>query len=71
MVQLDIAKIAYCKIYPPIGIARVGDSQDKDGYFFVPEHPSGSIETPDGPVEHDAFRYRDSLGKPTGPMSRP
>jgi L-Lysine epsilon oxidase N-terminal/L-lysine epsilon oxidase C-terminal domain/Iron-containing redox enzyme len=63
MVELDIAKIAYCKIYPPIGIARVGDSQDKDGYFFVPEHPSGSIETPDGPVEHDAFRYRDPLGK--------
>jgi len=46
MVQLDIAKIAYCKIYPPIGIARVGDSRDKDGYFFVPDTHTGRLRQP-------------------------
>lgn len=63
MGQLDVSKVAYCKIYPPIGIARVGDSEDKDGYFFVPERPGAPIETPEGPVDHDAFRYRDRSGK--------
>lgn len=61
--MIDRPKIAYCKIQPPLGIARVGDSEEPDGYFLVPERPGGPIETPDGPIDHDRFRYRDSAGK--------
>lgn len=34
--------IAFAKIYPPIGIARVGDSAD--GYFYGPEFESGGLK---------------------------
>ncbi len=37
--------IAYCKIHPAIGIARIGISPD--AYFIAPEIP-GRIETPIG-----------------------
>lgn len=30
-------EIAYCKIFPPIGIARVGNSRDYHGFFIGPE----------------------------------
>ena len=30
-------EIAYCKIFPPIGIARVGNSLERDGFFIGPE----------------------------------
>ncbi|KWV59179.1 hypothetical protein AS026_29190 [Rhizobium altiplani] len=63
MGNLDLAKVAYCKIYPPIGIARVGDSTADDGYFFAAEGPDGFIEGPEGSVPHDEFRYRDKTGK--------
>ncbi|SDD09359.1 Iron-containing redox enzyme [Bradyrhizobium brasilense] len=63
MPKVDLANVAYCKIFPPIGIGRVGDSEETDGYFIAPEYPGGSIETPHGPVEHDAFRYRDRAGR--------
>ena len=29
--------IAYCKIFPPIGVARVGDSTERDGFFIGPD----------------------------------
>jgi hypothetical protein len=63
MSQIDVQKAAYCKIFPAIGIARIGDSEELDGYFFVPEYPGASIETPDGPIDHDNFRYRDRVGR--------
>jgi len=59
----DLKKVAYCKIHPPIGIARIGDSEEEDGYFFVPEWPGAQMETPSGAIDHDVFRYRDSHGK--------
>lgn len=37
---MDKAKIAYCKIYPAIGIVRVGDStesKENEGWFIGPE----------------------------------
>jgi hypothetical protein len=40
------------KIYPPIGIARLGKS--KDGYFIGPERPGEITIPPDG--------FRDAAG---------
>lgn len=47
--------IAYCKIYPSIGIARLGDSEE--GYFIGPEFPDNL------PHKHEDFTFRDSFGK--------
>ena len=49
-------KIAYAKIFPPIGIARVGNSMELDGYFIGPEWP-GERRTADR-----LFRYKDAKG---------
>jgi L-Lysine epsilon oxidase N-terminal/L-lysine epsilon oxidase C-terminal domain/Iron-containing redox enzyme len=59
----DLRKIAFCKIYPPVGIARVGDSEEKDAYFWPPEWPGAPMQTPGGPVDREVFRYRDAHGK--------
>lgn len=48
-------EIAYCKIFPPIGIARVGNSRERDGFFIGPE----GIGTP-GPS--DERRFTDAAG---------
>lgn len=40
-----IASIDNVRIYPPIGISRVGNSET--GWFYGPEIP-GRIEIPDG-----------------------
>jgi len=48
-------EIAYCKIFPPIGIARVGNSREHDGFFIGPE----GLE-PDGPS--DERRFTDAAG---------
>src|SRR5258708_6946231 len=50
-----MAEIAYCKIFPPIGIARIGDSQDD--WFLGPE----SLE--EASHRHSDFSFRDSAGK--------
>ena len=47
--------IAYAKIFPSIGIARVGNSPDE--FFYGPEfHPPGTGKPED-------FRYRDAEGR--------
>ncbi|KAB8140810.1 hypothetical protein F8S13_22365 [Chloroflexia bacterium SDU3-3] len=46
--------VAYAKIHPAIGIARVGNSTDPDGYYIGPQ----VLEPP--PLLHGA--YRDSAG---------
>ena len=48
-------EIAYCKIFPPIGIARVGNSLERDGFFIGPE----GIALP-GPS--DERRFTDAAG---------
>jgi hypothetical protein len=51
-------KIAYCKIFPSIGIARVGDStnpNENGGWFIAPEFENE--ERPEG------FSFRDADGK--------
>ncbi|MEC4749878.1 LodA/GoxA family CTQ-dependent oxidase [Methylomicrobium sp. Wu6] len=50
-------QIAYCKIFPPIGIARVGDSVQREmnrGWFVDP-----AIKD----MRPDDFRYKDDEGK--------
>ena len=46
--------IAFAKIFPPIGIARVGDSDDE--FFYGPEFQPLEVE------RSEDFRYRDAQG---------
>ncbi|MBK6478313.1 MAG: LodA/GoxA family CTQ-dependent oxidase [Saprospiraceae bacterium] len=51
-------KIAYCKIFPSIGIARVGDSTnpiENEGWFVAPEF--------DNDERPENFSFKDSSGK--------
>ena len=45
-------EIVSVRIYPPIGIARVGNSKEKDGWFYGPEIP-GRVEAPDDGFKDD------------------
>ncbi len=66
-----MASIAYCSIYPGIGIARLGNSPD--GYFLAPESPghtaesAGKFKDDQGRVKRQVARFRvygyDSQGK--------
>ncbi|HEV7403677.1 MAG TPA: LodA/GoxA family CTQ-dependent oxidase [Chthoniobacteraceae bacterium] len=56
------SEVAYCKIYPGIGIARVGNSAD--GFFIGPEapgrapEPEGGFRDATGHVKRQAARFR-------------
>jgi len=50
---MSLDSIAYCRIYPPIGIARVGNSPDE---FFIGPELTGA------PVENDCT-YKDAEGR--------
>jgi hypothetical protein len=52
-----MSEIAYAKIFPPVGIARVGDSEDDDGWFIGPEDPGRP------PHKESGFSFRDSRGR--------
>lgn len=60
--MIDVSKIAFCKIFPPLGVARVGDSVEPNGYFFAPETPDGKPRMAVGGMPDDAFTYRDGSG---------
>ena len=60
---MDIERISYCKIFPAIGVARVGDSMADDGFFFPPEIPGETVSGADGAPAGAAFHYRDSEGR--------
>ena len=53
---------SYCKIFPPIGIARLGNSPT--GFFIGPETPrlapdaDGSFKDSEGRVKRQAARFR-------------
>ena len=57
-----MSAIAYCKIFPSIGIARLGDSPD--GFFIGPEapghppDPQGGFKDGDGRIKRQAARFR-------------
>lgn len=54
--------VAYCKIFPSIGIARIGDSPD--GFFIGPEapgcppNPDGGFKDADGRIKRQGARFR-------------
>ncbi|MCE3603887.1 LodA/GoxA family CTQ-dependent oxidase [Massilia sp. P8910] len=56
------AAIAYCRIHPGLGIARVGNSPD--GYYCGPESPGEVVDPPggykdaDGRIKRQAARFR-------------
>jgi hypothetical protein len=55
------ARIAYCKIFPPVGIARVGNSLERDGFFIGPEgleSRSPHYKDAQGAVLRQAARFR-------------
>jgi hypothetical protein len=55
-------EIAYCKIHPGLGIARVGNSPDE--FFIAPEtpgqlpHPQGGFKDKKGRIKRQAARFR-------------
>ncbi|MEV4190462.1 LodA/GoxA family CTQ-dependent oxidase [Streptomyces toxytricini] len=65
--------IAYAKIHPAIGVARVGNSTRDDGWYYGPETPdpdpmpAGSLKDETGAFKRQAARFRlygyDSTGK--------
>lgn len=56
--------IAYARIHPAIGIARVGNSTAEDGWFYGPETPDPEPERPgfhkdaSGAIKRQAARFR-------------
>lgn len=48
-------KFDYCRIFPPLGVARVGNSPEK--YFVGPEAP-GVVPTADGSYKDEAGRIK-------------
>src|SRR5438067_2540588 len=60
--QLSDSVIVYCKIFPPLGIARVGNSPQE--YFIGPEAPGivpdggGMYKDAEGRVKRQAARFR-------------
>lgn len=60
--SVDPSQIAYCKIHPGLGIARVGDSPDE---FFIgpevpghPPEPVGGFKDKHGRIKRQAARFR-------------
>ncbi|MGJ5181215.1 LodA/GoxA family CTQ-dependent oxidase [Bradyrhizobium oligotrophicum] len=55
MTQIDIGKIKYCRIYPGLGIARIGNSPTE--FFIGPETP-GQVVSPAGGFKDEAGRIK-------------
>jgi hypothetical protein len=75
-------EVAFCRIHPGIGIARVGDSED--GWFIGPEAPGqvpdppGGFKDATGRIKRQAARFRvmgfdeagNAMAELTGPSCR-
>ncbi|WP_437476103.1 LodA/GoxA family CTQ-dependent oxidase [Sorangium sp. So ce1014] len=74
---MDTSAIAYCKIYPGIGVARVGNSPE--AFFIGPENPGAPATVPggykdaQGRVKRQAARFRiyayDAAGRALGELT--
>lgn len=57
-----MSNIAHCKIFPSIGIARLGDSEKE--FFLVPEapgiapEPEGGFKDKDRRIKRQGARFR-------------
>jgi len=62
MPEIDSARIAYCRIYPGVGIARIGNSPTE--FFIGPETPGqsaapvGGFKDKGGRIKRQAARFR-------------
>lgn len=62
MAEIDTGKIAYCQIYPGLGIARIGNSPTE--FFIGPETPNqvvapvGGFKDKAGRIKRQAARFR-------------
>jgi hypothetical protein len=62
MAKIETGKIAYCKIFPGVGIARLGNSPDE--FFIGPESPGetaspvGGFKDKAGRIKRQAARFR-------------
>ncbi len=62
MAQIDTGKIAYCQIYPGVGIARIGNSPTE--FFIGPETPGQTVapatgfKDKAGKIKRQAARFR-------------
>jgi len=78
-----MTSVAYCRIFPSIGFARLGNSPEPDAYFIGPEVPGqpplpeGGFKDHLGRVKRQAARFRvyafgadgQSLGELKGPRA--
>ena len=73
-----MAEVAYCRIFPSIGIARLGDSPSQ---FFIgpeapgcPPDPDGGFRDADGRIKRQAARFRlygyDAAGNVVGEVTQ-
>ncbi|WP_437312076.1 LodA/GoxA family CTQ-dependent oxidase [Sorangium sp. So ce388] len=75
--MMDTSLIAYCRIYPGLGVARVGNSPD--AFFIGPENPGAPAAVPggykdaQGRVKRQAARFRvyayDAEGRALGELT--
>lgn len=73
----ELSKVAYCKVHPGLGIARVGDSPEE--FFIGPEspghapEPAGGFKDKDGHIKRQAARFRiygyDASGEVVGELT--
>jgi hypothetical protein len=67
--MVDPTEIKDLKIYPPLGIARVGNASGPDDYIFGPELIGGAPTLPDQARERPA-RYVDDFRTANGEIKR-
>ena len=56
---MDVTRIRRMSVYPPLGVARVGNSEADDGWYFASEvrgRPADLPATQGGPGRDDAGR---------------
>lgn len=60
---MDPALIKELRVYPPLGIARVGNAQGADEYVIAPEVIGGPATLPDGNPARLVGDFRNSIGE--------
>src|SRR4051812_17360748 len=64
MATVRVSDIAWVGVYPPIGLARVGNAEGLDEYIVAPEvvggmpETRGGFQTATGQIKRQAVRFR-------------